>query len=91
MHAWLLQGGIMTVCGLLFGLILRGVASRGLHAPYRGFSLKTALQITMMVTLGATFLPVEGSATWFAFTPGHGLVRGLSFGVGFWCGGGRGA
>src|SRR5947209_6446018 len=36
MHAWLLQGGLMTVCGLLFGLILRGAASRGLHAPYRG-------------------------------------------------------
>ena len=57
MHAWLLQGAIMTVCGLLFGLILRGVASRGLHAPYRGFSLKTVVQITIMVTLGATFLP----------------------------------
>ncbi len=58
MRTWLLQGGIMTVCGLLFGLILRGVASRGLHAPYRGFSLKTVLQMTIIMTLGATFLPV---------------------------------
>jgi hypothetical protein len=47
MRPWLLQGGIMTGCGLLFGLILRGVASRGLHAPYRGFSLKTVLQPTL--------------------------------------------
>ena len=89
MRTWLLQGGIMTVCGLLFGLILRGVASRGRHAPYRGFSLKTVLQMTIIMTLGATFLPVEGSATWWAFTPGDGLLRGVSFGVGFWCGGGR--
>jgi hypothetical protein len=89
MRAWLLQCGIMIGCGLLFGVILRGVASGGPHAPYRGFSLKTVAQITILMTLGATFLPVEGSATWWAFTPGHGLLRGLSFGVGFWCSGGR--
>jgi hypothetical protein len=50
MRPWLLQGGIMTACGLLFGLFLRGVASRGLHTPYRGFSLKTVLQMTIIMT-----------------------------------------